>query len=655
MELLFLKINNQAIQNFRYKSKNGPNSHQRPEPSIEDFRPARGSSVQDPIDLESEPVQPERPSVADRNRSETLHETQTEYSEPVSTGRCMQRADDGPRDTEPDPQPALSSSGRGAQAADPYAVPDSPALSPTNGPTRKIILHHSRDAQTSNERLPNTTADSLNGRRAANTEPVAVNREGLTSAASTSSSSTKRAAAENAQSLSKKRKMVTSKSVTSKKKTPKTPKELRRSMREKKLRHTNLDEVAIQSNSDLLAGEPRLSAEPAETAQVSEAVHTTPEAAAARVADFMVDDSHHVSSTPCTESASTQAPQLTTAGEVVQDQLHQQIPQPVLTELASQSPPTTEAREEQILQEIAIEDSGLPTQTEWPTATPDALAANPTTEAEAAVTVPKHANAFTPLRTAGEKAQTNETLPKQRARVPEAQMGVPSNTGVRGASSTRQQTSPPPPDMGFHEWLNGTNLPTQSTVSGSSSVCAHSERVGAPHTTSPDPVSSHGASASIHGERNRDEGAKNEEKAAMLNQKSMTRESEQCSAEPTAEKAAKSELRLIAIGQPKSARKTWKPSVPFKNLTMAKIKAEIPLSLSPDFRGFKFTLVGAGQRNYWELQEGEDYELGHLKLDVETIIEDWEMENEEKDEYLILQLRIEELTGENVKASPVGS
>ncbi len=261
----------------------------------------------------------------------------------------------------------------------------------------------------------------------------------------------------------------------------------------------------------------------------------------------------------------------------------------------------------------------------------------------------RRVNALCQSETSQERhAQILEEL-EQRARVPEAPMAVFSDTELP-FPAVGHQSSPPPPEMGNHEWKPTDIVPLRSTEPVGEAVAAAVAAAGCTGTAhtgtmSPEPVPSR-----VTPERSTEEvrPARTPSKSPEIAPEQQSTTAPEPEPEPSPAgppplpRAATSELRLVVISGPRSTRETWIPATPFEDMTMASIKAEIPLTLSPAFRGFKFEFAGLGQDGGCvEVQDGDDYELEHLKLDVEVVME--KAKNEGSGKKLVAQLRIEEL------------
>ncbi|KAJ6781318.1 hypothetical protein PWT90_10806 [Aphanocladium album] len=221
--------------------------------------------------------------------------------------------------------------------------------------------------------------------------------------------------------------------------------------------------------------------------------------------------------------------------------------------------------------------------------------------------------------------------------------------GVFPLSQSRCPTSPPPPDIGSHEWPNTSKISSRSTEKEIALAKPSRNVTVQTNATSPVRVSSRVSPNRFTAQAVT--GVQPKENVEYWSERQIATtdgQAKTCSGAPP--QAAQSALRLVAIAGPKADRKVWSPSEPFENLTMAKIKAEIPMKLSAEFRGFRFKLLGKGLRSLWEVQDGDDFELGHLKLDVMNVIDEWKDENKGPGSVLMLQLQIEELRHAALKA-----
>lgn len=121
MELLFYKINHQADQNKRYKAKNGVNSTR--EPALGE-QGARGTSVNDPIDIDNELPKTATTQQTDKGRSNQPKDKSLIGSNgPASPNKSKPAIASSSR--APAPLPRLdTASTQASQATDPYAVPE---------------------------------------------------------------------------------------------------------------------------------------------------------------------------------------------------------------------------------------------------------------------------------------------------------------------------------------------------------------------------------------------------------------------------------------------------------------------------------------------------------------------------------------------------
>ncbi|KAJ6780692.1 hypothetical protein PWT90_01352 [Aphanocladium album] len=679
MTVLFLVTNQQSHGNHRKKSKHGPGSHQGSADCTEQPRNtgqgARGSSVNDPIDLETE------------NSQETPPPAENVQARPqaaiVSTSRHA-NATTSQDQTSPRPvnvasektpiarQNVQKSSTNGVNPEDPYAVPDTPsvpkpsidvpALVSSTGPIRN--QHHA-------------TAAALSG--------------------------IKRVIKDSTYHPRKKIKICASTHRREGNKSPPTPQ--RKSSRPRSQRFERLSDDFIAHC--LLAGvddipQSNSSGTRAEATRATETMQITAGATsdtATTVAPELIPDIERSLGQEPTAEARTQpapenAPEATSlAGEASVSETNLAPGQEPLsgrvlglTSVSSTvsaadyaSQPTPYYRQPYVSdpsEEPAIEPGSAVTVTvplerpspnethaevlsrarreKAPEVPPKTVAANKAATGATGQKTDlfKRVNAMYPQESPGEqRARILEAL-EYRVRVPEAPMGVFSDTELQ-FPQPRRPTSPPAPDMGSHEWPTTCNIPLQSTEKATASAEPSRNVTARPNTMSPVPAVRASSRVSPNHTTTVQEDTEKQPKvdpqsAAKMQENPTGGLAKTCSETPP--QATKSALRLVAIGGPKSERTVWRPTEAFENLTMAKIKQEIPLKLSPEFRGFRFKLLGAGLRSRWELQDGDDFELGHLKMDVMDIIDEWEAENEGKGNVLMLQLQIEELKHAVLKA-----
>ncbi|KAJ4153075.1 hypothetical protein LMH87_009581 [Akanthomyces muscarius] len=548
MRLLFLRINIQYHSNLRYKSKNDVHSARKPAarkghgPNRD--QSARGTSVNDPIDLENAHNQ----TGLARNRSNGPGKGLPSAASSSNHAATME--------TQPGRQPTRALAQQESQETDPYEVPKTPEL-----PGRS-----------------NATQESCAGRRVAQSSSAALS-DATIEERPAASSGTKRATTAATQHSPKRPKVKLTLRRASNYKPERTPQ--RKSSRKRSFVYGSLD----------FTGE---GPSPSENAQPLEAVA---EAVAEEEAPSEAAQDAHVAEQEATPGA---------------------VPATAPLNAAPLEVESTRAINAFLFSRFnAISSSGTPEE---------------------------------------RSAQVLEHL-WRGARVPEAPMGLVHDPALQFLAA-RRQTSPPPPEMGEHEWHETANVPLQSTESvketTTTTVAATaSDCVGTAHISTMSPGA---ASSRVAPERSTTQtrtehslAAKSPAAEAPKKQASAARESEKSSTGPQLQPAAaQSELRLMVVG-PRLLNK-WKEAPPLQDLTMARIKREIPLELSSQFRGFKFTLLGPeSRRHQFEIRDGDEQEFVHLKFDVQEVMEDTEEQNQGQSEYLGFQLRIEELRDTGVR------
>lgn len=104
-------------------------------------------------------------------------------------------------------------------------------------------------------------------------------------------------------------------------------------------------------------------------------------------------------------------------------------------------------------------------------------------------------------------------------------------------------------------------------------------------------------------------------------------------------------MRIVVISRrPKKTRSYWTPTYSLRSMSLAQLKKEIPLALSPDFCGFKFGFVCPDSKAVREIQDGNELEFEHMKMDMFESIDEYMEEMEGSGAAMVFQLRVEELT-----------
>ncbi len=642
MRLLFLRINIQYHSNLRYKSKNDVHSARKPAarkghgPNRD--QSARGTSVNDPIDLENAHNQ----TGLARNRSNGPGKGLPSAASSSNHAATME--------TQPGRQPTRALAQQESQETDPYEVPKTPELPVRTAFPEQTLTRVAHKTDMHRQGRSNATQESCAGRRVAQSS-LAVLSDATIEERPAASSGTKRATTAATQHSLKRPKVKPTLRRASNYKPERTPQ--RKSSRKRSFVYGSLD----------FTGE---GPSPSENAQPLEAVA---EAVAEEEAPSEAAQDAHVAEQEATPGAVPAAAPLNAAPPKV---LPTPESTPTTTSNAAQPAPSPEQAptqpevagpgEERALRadlereiELALARQGKAPEvpSETPTTIPDANAGNAAINAF----LFSRFNAISSSGTPEERsAQVLEHL-WRGARVPEAPMGLVHDPALQFLAA-RRQTSPPPPEMGEHEWHETANVPLQSTESvketTTTTVAATaSDCVGTAHISTMSPGA---ASSRVTPERSTTQtrtenslAAKSPAAEAPKKQASAARESEKSSTGPQLQPAAaQSELRLMVVG-PRLLNK-WKEAPPLQDLTMARIKREIPLELSSQFRGFKFTLLGPeSRRHQFEIRDGDEQEFVHLKFDVQEVMEDTEEQNQGQSEYLGFQLRIEELRDTGVR------
>lgn len=650
METLFLRINIQYKTNLRYKARHGARSTQKSAARkghglIRD-QSARGSSVNDPIDLESAHSQAELARNGENGSKGGFPsaESSSRHAAPMET-----RSGGHQQET---------------QETDPWEVPKTPDL-----PVRKTpgelrltgvlpITDMHRQGQSS------ATQGSHAGKRTA--QPTSAStRDATLGVKPAATSGTKRATTEAARHSPKRPRVNITIHRASNYEPERTPQ--RKSSRKRSCIYDSLDFTGE-------AHSPTETAHPPEAAAQTVAEKATPSKVAQDVREMEQ------------EASQGYVPATAPLNAAVPGAFHAPNPVPVaaqpvpLPERAPTPPKVTRSGEERTLPadlEGEVEPA-LASQGKAPEAPAETPAPHP--DANAGISAIdaflfSRVNALSTSGTPEERsAQLFEHL-RHGARVPEAPMGLVHDPGLQFLAA-RRQTSPPPPEMGEHEWDETTNVPFNSTESTKKTTEA-AEAVEAmkateaaetaaaatiPNCTGTAHISTMSpevASSRVTPERSTTQprtenslAAKSPAASAPEKQESTARESEKSSAAPPL-LPAHSELRLFVTGP--RLHEEWKGAPSLSDLTIARIKSEIPLQLSPEFRGFKFTLRGPGRRHRFEILDGDEQAFVHLQLDVEEVMEDMEEQDQGKSVYLGFQLRIEELRDIGVKEDQTNS
>ncbi|KAJ3496674.1 hypothetical protein NLG97_g2484 [Lecanicillium saksenae] len=636
---LFFKINQQAISNMRYKSKHGiqsntgrPDTEQIPSPGA---KPAPGSTIHDPIDLESEPYQ----FTASNGRFPLIiNHAPNDFR--LSVGRLGDTVNVKTGMPAPSSQatrsPPRASYTSASQAEDVYTVPDDTKI-PVRNWTPRERLH-----------LPVADAKRSEGRARPAKQHGKMERPGT-------EIRKKRARTEDTHLPSKKPR--TSDPVRRRSEPQAEQQPQRKSTRVKLQRYQSLyfeeqsptESSESNSESDIGTEATRtgLAIPPAVSAPISSTQSTQSSEPSSSLPRQTSYDSGlliqklppQATSQPPWTPERPPPPKLTIPPRPIAEQTKPAVPKLAALDTLQSRDSTSEAAsmtEPTITNQkhTGSHDEPLAIVVQDPTTT--SVSAGPFTMAIAPGVVEESYTSIQQNQIPGANGQSLSQGSQDTLRVPEAPMDA---SGARTAADSRGsgRRSPSPPELGAHEYAKAVYNQILNTKAShaTANADAHDKK-----QTQPAPVHSKPALPQANAVDSSSQGEK-KESTETTKFPSTPRSSASMMRQPTATEHA---VRLVVISRrPTVSRSVWTPTVPLQKKTFQQFKDEIPLQLSSDFLGFKFRFVGPEERTVWEVQDGNEYEFQHMKLDMYEAIEEWKEEIQGSDVEMVFQLRIEEL------------
>lgn len=269
-------------------------------------------------------------------------------------------------------------------------------------------------------------------------------------------------------------------------------------------------------------------------------------------------------------------------------------------------------------------------------ASPPAIVITPSVAADFYAYVQRHCS----LPMISKESDETRKIQETGNGAPEAPMAVSSGIPLATLPRERAQ-SPPAPELGLHEHLRAANIPLSSTETDGRVLHSDFDSTGIMSPSTPgDTVGTPVAEKnSLFPSMKAGSKSISEFSPTPSQPNLQTRIWKNTSTHPI-----EPTVRLVVISRGfKPTQKIWKPKEGLENQSLEQLKQEIPLDLSPDFCGFKFTFAGLGLRTVYRVQDGDEYEFRHMKLEIDLTMQDWIENSEGNGADVVCQLRIEEL------------